>query len=591
MGITSRGMSIQEAYRIYREGGLVVNRQYQRKLVWTVEEKARLIDSILKQYPIPLILFARSGEGTHKLEIIDGMQRLNAVFGFIENEYLYDGQAFDITQFARAKQAAENGLFVEMTASVPRLNKEACAELLDYQLAITQFDADNPAHVVNVFGRINSGGRQLSDQERRQAGVINPFANLVRSLASELRGDASKESLLLSEMPAISIESERTSQNYGLVAQDIFWCKQGIIRAEDLISSEDEEIVADLAASILLQKPLAISRESLDELYDPSADLCTAVANALTVYTAEQLRQDITRTFSVIKELISGHDNSTNFFRKLVRPGNNPIKTPFYSIFMAFHQLVVKEQLSLTDVPGIFKALKDSGTRLVYSAHYAKADDRANNILVIRGLIAPYFVKQEPPIITHGPSLALDLENSLRRSKTESANYESKQGIVSLGATRIVDKNLLVRINETICAIANLGPQSRGFLTIGVADKNEDANRIAQLDSITPIEVAGRYIVGVDREAKLLGKKLDDYVAILTQSIRDSAIPEPLKSQVLTSIDVITYSGHSVVRISVPTQKGPSFFDNRCFVRHAANTVELTKLDEISAVTQKFSAG
>ncbi len=228
MAITSRGMSIQEGYRIYRDGSLIVNRQYQRKLVWSLDEKSMLVDSILKQYPIPLILLARSSEGDHKLEIIDGMQRLNAIFGFIENEFSFEQKVFDIDQLTRAKQACEEGIFAK--SDLPKLDKKSCADFLDYQLAITQFDADNPAHVVNVFGRINSGGRQLSDQERRQAGVINPFANLVRTLSSELRGDASKETLLLSEMPTISIESQRSSQKYGLVAQDIFWCKQGIIR-------------------------------------------------------------------------------------------------------------------------------------------------------------------------------------------------------------------------------------------------------------------------------------------------------------------------------------------------------------------------
>jgi len=47
MSITPRGMSIQEAYRLYRDDKLIVNRKYQRKLVWTVEEKRSLIDSIL----------------------------------------------------------------------------------------------------------------------------------------------------------------------------------------------------------------------------------------------------------------------------------------------------------------------------------------------------------------------------------------------------------------------------------------------------------------------------------------------------------------------------------------------------------------
>jgi len=53
-------MSIQEAYRQYRDGGLIVNRKYQRKLVWTKSEKENLIDSILKDYSIPLILPANT---------------------------------------------------------------------------------------------------------------------------------------------------------------------------------------------------------------------------------------------------------------------------------------------------------------------------------------------------------------------------------------------------------------------------------------------------------------------------------------------------------------------------------------------------
>jgi len=56
--MTPRGMSVQEAYRLYRDGSLLVNRKYQRKLVWTEDEKVKLIDTILRGYPIPLILLA-----------------------------------------------------------------------------------------------------------------------------------------------------------------------------------------------------------------------------------------------------------------------------------------------------------------------------------------------------------------------------------------------------------------------------------------------------------------------------------------------------------------------------------------------------
>lgn len=80
-----KGESIQSLYRLYNNEKLLANRRYQRKLVWTIEEKQSFIDSIIKGFPIPIILLAEVGEaGDIKYEIIDGMQRLNAIMSFIE---------------------------------------------------------------------------------------------------------------------------------------------------------------------------------------------------------------------------------------------------------------------------------------------------------------------------------------------------------------------------------------------------------------------------------------------------------------------------------------------------------------------------
>jgi len=46
--LTPQSISIQTLYSWYREGKLFVNRRYQRKLVWTLLEKQKLIESILK---------------------------------------------------------------------------------------------------------------------------------------------------------------------------------------------------------------------------------------------------------------------------------------------------------------------------------------------------------------------------------------------------------------------------------------------------------------------------------------------------------------------------------------------------------------
>lgn len=106
MSLTPKGMSVQEAYRLFREGKLIVNRKYQRKLVWTMEEKVKLIESIIYEYPIPLFLFAeRASEyGYGVYEIMDGVQRLTSIFDFIENRISAQGKYFDVEQNIRAKK-------------------------------------------------------------------------------------------------------------------------------------------------------------------------------------------------------------------------------------------------------------------------------------------------------------------------------------------------------------------------------------------------------------------------------------------------------------------------------------------------------
>jgi hypothetical protein len=94
------------------------------------------------------------------------------------------------------------------------------------------------------------------------------------------------------------------------------------------------------------------------------------------------------------------------------------------------------------------------------------------------------------------------LENSLRRSRIETARYEFKQGILHLTENRNIDKNLIGKIIKTTTAIANTAQGEDGFLFIGIADKLRDAERIEELYGIKFIEKYGKFIVGIDREVQ-----------------------------------------------------------------------------------------
>jgi len=580
MSLTPRGMSIQEAYRIYSDGGFFVNRKYQRKLVWTVEEKEHLIDSILSELPIPLILLA--SVDTDQYEIIDGLQRLNAIFSFIENNFSYDSSYFDIEQFARAKQVSEGGTFTPNTDNLLEAGK--CADFLDYQLAVTIHPSSDEEIITDIFGRINSGGKQLSNQDKRQAGMLDNLSGVIRVVSSEIRGDSSRDLLSLREMPEISIDSSREKLGYGVKAEEVFWVKHGVLNKKLLRESEDEEMVADVVATILLNSPIGRSKDLFDDLYDSGSELHQDLNKKLLTYGADRITNEIKVTLSIFKEILEKAGDG-QIFKQLVNPGSpNPVKNSFYSVFMALFDLVVNQELSPENYDAICAAITGLQAKLTSSAHYAKIEDRVLNINSTKGLIQPYFVKKDPPVLTHGPGLKIDLENSIRRSKIESNRYECKQGFYDLSDNRNYDTALEAKLINTACAIANVGPEADGFIFIGVADKKSDAERVLDLDGVALQKLTNdRYVVGIDRELAIEGKDMDAYVNKVLSFFRDSDLSEPLKSQILSQLDVAELNDLTIMRLRIPKQKELSYVGEQCFVREGSNTLEITGKKLIAA--------
>ena len=72
--VNVKGEPVERVYGNYAARRYVVNRRYQRKLIWTLEEKQKFIDSIASGYPVPIILLA---EGSHKCRSENILNRLN----------------------------------------------------------------------------------------------------------------------------------------------------------------------------------------------------------------------------------------------------------------------------------------------------------------------------------------------------------------------------------------------------------------------------------------------------------------------------------------------------------------------------------
>ena len=77
--------SLAELARWEETGRLIVDPEWQRGYVWDKKRASKLIESFLKDVPVPVIYLSVREDG--KYEIIDGLQRLTSVFKYFKNSY------------------------------------------------------------------------------------------------------------------------------------------------------------------------------------------------------------------------------------------------------------------------------------------------------------------------------------------------------------------------------------------------------------------------------------------------------------------------------------------------------------------------
>lgn len=525
----SASIPIQTLYTWYRKGQLIVNRRYQRKLVWTLLEKQKLIDSILRKYPVPAILLAELEGPEEKYEIIDGLQRLHAVLSFIEHSFPdLDGRYFDIEYFPFAAEIQREGGF-ERREEVSHISDGECATVLNYPLSISTLRRANDDEVNEVFDRINTYGHRLSDQERRQAGVQNEFADLVRQLASELRGDVSADSLELYRMPSISIDLPKMQHGYMVKAEEVFWVEQGVLRSTELRDSLDEQVIADIIACMVGQDLIDRSKSALDAIYESGSDEAKRIETALNLFGSERARDEFKYVIGEIRAVCSegGEEKLRSILFK--EPTTNPFPSLFAALFMAIYESGVKSERRIADYAALRAAIRGVNQRVSAGQKGSNAKERRTNIDAIKGLIDRSFV-DDPRLAgkIYNDHKVVDIEASIRRSEIELSNYELKQGLLPLDPKETDPTRTLQKVLKTIAAIANIGPDTSGKVILGVADVEDDARRATEIDKITPKVVGRKHVVGVAREAKRIGISLEEYHARIVEGVRKSALSEAL---------------------------------------------------------------
>ena len=172
-GHYSVDFDIESLYKKMKEDK-IVHPDFQRHFVWKISQASKLIESILLNLPIPPLYFY--SDKPHTFQVIDGWQRLMAIYDFFENNF--NGQKF------RLRLSDDNPLHQK---TIDNFSEDYRDSLNSYVLRVVvitpeQHDAANIDAIYEIFSRLNTGGTSLKDQEVRNCVCAGNFNERLKQL-------------------------------------------------------------------------------------------------------------------------------------------------------------------------------------------------------------------------------------------------------------------------------------------------------------------------------------------------------------------------------------------------------------------------
>lgn len=143
---------IREVIQAVREGRIKPRPEFQRRLVWSRDDKNHFLDTILRGYPFPEIYLAdgevnlETGEGTQLL--VDGLQRVSTIIQYFE---------------------ADSDLKLTTVPPYRELEKDDKTAFLQYDVAVRDLGNVSRDEIIEVFQRLNATKYSLLDIEINNA--------------------------------------------------------------------------------------------------------------------------------------------------------------------------------------------------------------------------------------------------------------------------------------------------------------------------------------------------------------------------------------------------------------------------------------
>jgi len=152
-------------------GRISTDAEYQRGAVWSTPQQLLLVDSILRGFDLPKIFLRKLPDGSpHLFEVVDGVQRLTAIWSFLNDEI----------RLPRSAQYADTGkLGGKLWSELPQDAKD---KLQFAKVTVSELEDYSDDDIRELFQRLQKG-EPLNSAERRNA-VASPVRNFVADVMS-----------------------------------------------------------------------------------------------------------------------------------------------------------------------------------------------------------------------------------------------------------------------------------------------------------------------------------------------------------------------------------------------------------------------
>lgn len=162
--------------RLISKNIIKLDPDYQRRHRWPIETSSRLIESLILNIPIPVVFISQDidvdeeiGDTVSRYTVIDGQQRLTAIYNFLNDDYALEG--------LEALPELDGMCYKDLPPFLLRRLEERTVKCLRIDSTVDEqvkFD---------IFERLNTGSIKLEAQELRNATARGPFNILIKELA------------------------------------------------------------------------------------------------------------------------------------------------------------------------------------------------------------------------------------------------------------------------------------------------------------------------------------------------------------------------------------------------------------------------